>query len=329
MTEPTRAPKNPAPLKISSDTAKQIMWFAVRLVISYALVAMALDRVSPWVEILVARGARNLLAFVSSPYYLKTIEWADAGYAVTTWIGPLRDGFKLPSLMFVFAFSIGYVLALPGFFSWQYWVRSLAVVLVSFFVCALAVAIVADARLTTAFLKLDIVLQPAWRSNLASVLQTNLWMLSVRLYPLMMVVALTLESGAFRSPARAASRRLRIARSCTASILLLLLAITLGFDPLVERRIRAVESESRTKHVESLEARNPKLGLGLVKLADFLLEQRNPRASLNVYRLALDHLAGPERREALEDYNRIHQKFKQDLLEQAKQRKKARERPRE
>ena len=62
MTEPTRAPKNPAPLKISSDTAKQIMWFAVRLVISYALVAMALDRVSPWVEILVARGARNLLA---------------------------------------------------------------------------------------------------------------------------------------------------------------------------------------------------------------------------------------------------------------------------
>ncbi len=321
MTAQTKAKKNPAELKIPPGVARQLAWFIARLAITYSLVAVAIEALSPLLDLLIARGARNLLGFASSPYYLKTIEFHQEGYAATTWIGPLRDGFKLPSLMFVFAFSIGYVLALPGFTTWQYWVRTLVVVLISYFVCALSVAIVADARLMTTFSKLGIVLQPEWRWTTMTFLQHSLWMLTVRLYPLVMVIVLTLESGAFRSKPLAPSRGLRALRSGVAGVLVILLAIALGFDAIAERRITRIGQESISKRVEGLEQYNPDLGEGLVNLAEFLLKQRNHRASLNVYRLAFDHLDGTARHKAIEDYDRIHAVVKEQMLEEAKRRR--------
>lgn len=329
MTEPTKEAGTKARasrtlLTIPPATTRQLAWFVLRLVITYTLVAMAIQALSPLIDILIARGARNLLAFVSSPYYLQTIEFYEEGYGVTTWIGPLRDGFKLPSLMFVFAFSIGYVIALPGFFGWKYWVRAAAVILISYFVCALSVAIVADARLIASFHQLGIELQPAWRANTSSFLQHYLWMLTVRLYPLVMVIGLTLESGAFRAAAPGSSRALRVLRGSVAGALALLLAVVLGFDSTANERIARVEHESISKRVEGLEALNPDLGTGLVNLAEFLLKQRNQRAALNVYRIAFDHLDGPARRKAIESYDRIHEAVMQQMLDDAKRRREQR-----
>ncbi|MDP6981159.1 MAG: hypothetical protein QF570_21580 [Myxococcota bacterium] len=307
-------------LLVSGDLAKQLAWFVLRLLVSYTVVAIAVESLSPLLEVLIARAARNLLAFVSSPYYLKTIGSVDEAYAVTSWIGPLQDGFKLPSLSFVFAFSIGYVLALPGILRGDYWLRAVAVVFLSFFVCAISVAIVADARLTTAFEKLEIVVQPAWRAGLANFLQYYLWMLTVRLYPLVMVIVLTWESGAFRKVS-GPDHSVRSMRIAGAAGLALLLAIAIGFDSAAERRIVDVAAESMSKRTESLSEMNPDLGMGLVNLATHMLRQRNQRGALQMYRQALDHLEGPERRKVLADYNRIHADFKERMLEDAKARR--------
>ncbi len=322
--KPSTARPGSGALLISSDLAKQLGWFVLRLAVSYTVVAIAVENLSPLLEVLIARAARNLLAFVSAPHYLKTIEWVQGAYAVTSWIGPMQDGFKLPSLSFVFAFSIGYVLALPGFFTRNYWLRAFAVVLLSFFVCAASVAIVADARLTTAFGKLEIVVQPAWRAGLTNLLQYYLWMLTVRLYPLVMVIVLTYESGAFRQVS-GPDRAVRSMRIVGAASLAVLLAITLGFDSAAERRIVDVSAESMSKRTEALADTNPDLGRGLVNLAEHMLRQRNQRGALQIYRRALEHLKGAEHREVLENYNRIHADFKERLLEDAKARREQRD----
>lgn len=315
--------KPAAALVIPSGLAKRLAWFGLRLAISYTLVAITVESLSPLLEVLIARGARNLLAFVSSPYYLKTIQWVQEAYGVTTWIGPLQDGFQLPSLQFVFAFSIGYVLALPGMLRADYWLRALAVVLLSYFVCAISVAIVADARLTAALARLELAMQPAWRAEIVGLLQYSLWMLTVRLYPLVMVVVLTYESGAFRT-VTAPDRITRGLRYAGLGGLAVLLAITLGFDGVVERRIETVEAESMTKRIETLAKTHPDIGPGLVNLAQHMLKQRNQRGGLQIYRRALDHLEGAERRKALADYNRLHEAYKQRLLEDAKARREGR-----
>ncbi len=312
---------------IPTDLAKQFAWFGVRLVVSYSVVAVVVDGLSPLLEVLIARGARNLLASVSSPYYLKTIEWVQEGFAVSTWIGPLRDGFKLPSLSFIFSFAIGYVLALPGFLGAAYWLRALAVVLTSFFVCSLAVAIVSDARLTAALGQLEIAMQPAWRASASNFVQFYLWMLTVRLYPMLMVVLLTWESGAFRKVPRA-STAVRRFRTVAVASLALLLVIAMSFDPFAERRIERVEAESMTERIEAIALTTPDLGRGLVKLAEHMHRQRDTRGALQIYRRALDQLEGAERREVLETYNRIHESFKEQLLEDSKARRSQRARPR-
>jgi len=321
----------PAPAKapganlIPSGLARQLAWFVLRLAVSYTAVAIAIEGLSPLLDVLIARTARNLLAFVSSPYYLKTIDWLPQGYAVTTWIGPLQDGFDLPSLSFVFAFAIGYVFALPGMFRRDYWLRGLFVIALSFFVCATSVAIVADARLSTALSRLDISMIPQWRMQAVQFLQYYLWMLTVRLYPLVMVILLTWESGAFREqrPSDAMVRRLRVVAVGGVG---LLLAISLGFDSFANRRIETIDAEPLSQRIEALAAESPDIGPGLVKLAEHMHKGRNVGGALWTYRYALDHLEGEERRKAREAYDRLHEGFKARLLEDSKARRKQRPR---
>ena len=291
-------------------------WFLFRLTVASAIVSFAIWYARIPLEHLIARGARNLLALASSPYYLKTIEFVDGGYGFTSWIGPLRGGFKLPSLLFTFGFPIAYAFALPGLFTRRYWLRAIAVVLISYFVCAIAVAIVSDARLTATFLQFGITLQPEWRHDISRFVQYYLWMFTVRLYPLLMVIILALVSDQFRNkPRDVPSRALRVLNWTLATALASLLIVTIGFDSTINARIERVENESVRVRLASIEEANPELGLGLFELGQFLEKQRNWKRSFEAYRFAVDRLRGKPRKLARKARDRVHEQIMLELLE--------------
>lgn len=317
MTQQTKNSGSAPGLSIQSETVRQVVQFSIRLVAAYAVIIALIQLMTPLIELLIARGARNLLGLVSSQYYLKTIEFIDGGYAFTTWIGPLRGGFKLPTLLFTFGFPIGYAMALPGFSTLRYWLRTLVVVLISYFVCAISVAIVCETRLTATFMQFGIVLQPEWRRELAIFAQYYLWMFTVRLYPLVTVVILTLVSGQFRHRGAGlpGSSRHVLGWSVAVTLCLLLVA-SVGFDHVAEARIQRVARESIFRRLDGLEKLNPEIGPGLVKLAEYSLRQRNDRAAVNAYRLAVEHLAGAALREARTQRNLVHERIKAAMLEE-------------
>lgn len=322
MTEPTDQSAPPPGLSIPPDALETVVRFLLRLLVAYAVVVAMIQIITPLLEILIARGARNLLGLVSSQYYLKTIEFIDDGYAFTTWIGPLRGSFRLPTLLFTFGFPIGYALSLPGFFTGRYWLRTLAVTLISYFVCAISVAVICDVRLTSTFLQFGITLQPEWRIAVSRSAQSYLWMFTVRLYPFAMVILLALVSGQLRRRATHSPQRVnRILGWCVAIALALLLTACVGFDSTATQRIQTVEGESITKRLEGLEELNHEIGPGLVKLAEYLVKQDNDRAAMNAYRLAATKLKGGALRAARIQLDIVHERIKAEMLEEARLRR--------
>lgn len=322
MTEPTDQSGSPPGLSIPPDALKTVVRFLLRLLAAYAVVVAMIQFMTPLLEILIARGARNLLGLVSSQYYLKTIEFIQDGYAFTTWIGPLRGSFRLPTLLFTFGFPIGYALSLPGFFTGRYWLRTLAVILTSYFVCAISVAVVCDGRLTSTFLQFGITLQPEWRIEVSRFAQYYLWMFTVRLYPLSMIILLALVSGQVRHRATNSPQRVnRIPGWCAAVVLALLLTACVGFDFAATKRMQTVEAESISRRLDGLEELNPRIGPGLVKLAEYLVKQENDRAAINAYRLAATKLRGGARRAAQIQLDIVHARIKAEMLERARRRR--------
>jgi hypothetical protein len=307
---------------LSSETVGEIREFALRLAVASVLITALVLYATPLIEMLIARGARNLLALVSSQYYLKTIEFINGGYVFETWIGPLRGAFKLPTLLFTFGFPIGYAMALPGVSTRRYWMRLLTVVLISYFVCTITVALICDGRLTSTFSKIGLSLQPEWRREFARTAQQYMWMFTMRLYPLVMVVAMALLSGQFRRQ-NSISRlpAVRVLKGCTAGSLTLLVIACVGFDAPASDRIKAVSRQSIHDRLEGLEELNEDLGPGLVKLAEWLLKQGNDRAAFNAYRLALPHLEGKVMIEARQEQIYVHERIKEEMLEKARLRR--------
>jgi hypothetical protein len=322
MTEPTDQTGAPPGLSIPPDALKTVARFSLRLLVAYAFLVAIIQIMTPLIELLIARGARNLLGMVSSAYYLKTIEFIDGGYAFSTWIGPLRGSFRLPTLLFTFGFPIGYAISLPGFTTGRYWLRLIAVILTSYFVCAISVAVVSDARLTSTFLQFGITLQPEWRIEVSRFAQYYLWMFTVRLYPLLMVVLLALVSGQFRGRTTSSSRRVNRLVGWSAGIVLALLSTAcVGFDSTANERIQAVAAESITNRLDGLEELNPDIGPGLVELAEYLVKQENDRAAMNAYRLALTKLEGGPARRAQFQLRVVHERIKSEMLEAARRRR--------
>jgi hypothetical protein len=312
---------------IPTASLAKVLPFLVRLVVAYLVVTAAVQILAPVIEVLIARGARNLLGLISSPYYIKSIDFIEDGYAFTTWIGPLRGSFKVPSLLFTFGFPIGYVLALPGFFTARYWLRAATVVMLSYFVCTISVAILCDARLTASFLQFGITLQPEWRQEGSRFIKNYLWMFTVRLYPLLSVIVLALISGQFRSQHNAPTHpTVRIFNAAVVAIVLALLVATIGSNSAMNERIEAIERESILNRVDGLEELNADIGPGLIKLAEFLAKQNNARSSLNAYRLAIDNLEGEARRKAKNTHAIRLELFKAELLEESQGRRDRRKR---
>ncbi len=327
MTEQPENTQASPTLSIPPGIVKTVALFLVRLVVAYAVVAGTIQFLGPIIEVWIARGARNLLGLVSSPYYLMTIEFIEGGYAYTTWIGPLRGAFKTPNLLFTFGFPIGYAMALPGLFTLRYWLRLLVVVLLSYFVCAICVAIICDTRITSAFKQLGIVLQPEWRHALVRFAQYYMWMFTVRLYPLLTVVILAFVSGQLQRHSAQTPRRIqRVLQRTAIGVLCLLLAVCVGFDPVMDARIDSIAKESSARHLDGLEELNSDIGPGLVKLAEFLTKHGNDRAAINNYRLALEYLEGEQRLEALTQRNLVHERIKAEMLEESRYRRELRER---
>lgn len=302
------------PWSMPPETVREIGYFALRLASAGVLITALIQYSTPMIEVLIARGARNLLALVSSQYYIKTIEFIQGGYAFTTWIGPLRGAFKLPTLLFTFGFPISYALALSGASTLRYWRRLFSVVLISYFVCAIAVAIICDGRLTSSFMRFDIALQPEWRRELAQTAQYYMWMLTVRLYPVVMLLALALLSGQFRRQ-RSISRHpvIRALKWSVAGAVAVLLLATAGFDAATTARITSVRNESVANRINGLEELNPDLGPGLVKLAEWFINNGNNRAALNAYRWAAPLLKGPDRADALSEQVFLREQIKQEM----------------
>ncbi len=306
---------SPPPWSIPPETVREIGQFALRLASAGILVTALIQYSTPMLEVLIARGARNLLALVSSQYYFKTIEFIEGGYVFTSWIGPLRGSFKLPTLLFTFGFPISYALALSGASTLRYWRRLFTVVLISYFVCAIAVAIICDGRLTTSFMRFDIALQPEWRREFTQSVQYYMWMLTVRLYPVAMLLALALLSGQFRGQ-RSISRNpaVRALKWSVAGTLTVLLLATAGFDAAATARLTVVEKEPIHNRINGLEELNPDLGPGLAKLANWFIRNGNDRAALNVFRLATPLLKGPARADALSEQIFLREQIKEDML---------------
>lgn len=318
----TMTPTSPSSgLTLPPDTLEIVGWFVFRLAVTLIIVAALVSLLSEPLQLLIARGARNLLAMVSSQYYLKTIEYIDGGYLFTTWYGPLRGGFQLPTLLFSFGFPIACVLAIPGVFTLRYWLRGLTMVLIAFYVCVIAVAVVSDARLTSTFVQFGISLQPEWRHEFSRFIQYYLWMFTVRLYPLLMVIILVLVSDPFRlNPRRKPSKLLRVLNVVVVGVLAILVAATIGFDSVANERIETVRGESIGQRFNDIAASNPTLPNGLVKLGEFLEKQRNFEGALNAYRLAVPKLKGRPRKLARRARDRVHEQIKADLLKGSQER---------
>ena len=322
MTDPPTPTSTDSGFTIPSETFKTVGWFAVRLTLSLVIVTTLMFFLGEPLHHLIARAGRNLLAMVSSQYYLMTIEYIDdGGFGVTTWFGPLRGGFKLPSLFFSFAFPLAYSLAIPGVFTLRYWLRNLAVILIGFFVCAISLAFVSDVRLTSLFLQFGISLQPDWRIDFSHYVSTNLWMYTTRFYPLMAIIILALESGQFRpSPRSEPSKSVRVLHFAVLGVLVVLLALTIGFDSVANKRIEVVKNEPVARRFNDIAQYNPTLEVGLVKLGEYLENEQNFEGAHNAYRLAVTKLKGRPRKLARRARDRVHERIKADLLEGSQER---------
>jgi hypothetical protein len=318
MTESKKKTIAPQIFAVSPDVLRSLAWFLLRLAVSGAVVTYTIWFCQAPLEHLIARGARNWLALASSPYYLQTLEHIDGAYAFTSWLGPLRGGFKLPSLLFTFGFPIAYAFALRGISTLRYWLRGTVVVLVSYFVCVFSVAIVSDARLTATFLQLEITLQPEWRYEATHFVQYYLWMLTVRLYPLLSVIILAVVSDQFRSTPR--DHPLRAVRTFNMAATVLVCAsllVTVGSNSTINARIERIENEPFANRLAPFEKQNPDLGMGLSELGKFLEKQRDLKGAHKAYRAAVPRLKGRPRKLARRSRDRIHQVIKDDLLKKA------------
>jgi len=322
MTESKKKTIAPPIFAVSPDVLRSFAWFLLRLAVSSAVITFAIWFALAPLEHLIARGARNWLALASSPYYLQTLEHVDGAYAFTSWLGPLRGGFKLPSLLFTFGFPIAYAFALRGISTRRYWLRGAVVVLVSYFVCVFSVAIVSDARLTASFLQLEIALQPEWRYEATRVVQSYLWMFTVRLYPLLSVIILAMVSDQFRStPREHPVRAVRIFNKAAAVLVCASLLVTVGSNSTINARIERVENESFANRLAPFQAQNPDLGIGLSELGKFLEKQKDLKGALKAYRAAVPRLQGRPRKLARRSRDRIHEVIKADLLKKADDRR--------
>jgi hypothetical protein len=322
VTESNDQPRAPGEFHIPPDALKTVLQFSLRLLLAYAVLIGLIQLMTPLIELLIARGARNLLSIASSAYYLKTVEFIDGGYVFTTWIGPLLGSFKMPTLLFTLGFPIGYALSLPGIYTVRYWLQVLATVVTSFFVCAIAVAVVSDVRLTSTFLQFGITLQPEWRIEVSRFVGDHLWMFTVRLYPLLVVLVLALASGQIRQVSSSMIHRLNQVLGWGAVIVLVpLLIACIGYDSTANERLASVAEESISKRIEGLEKLNPKIGPGLVELAEYLVKQENDRAAMNMLRLAMTKLKGTARRNAQLQLDVVHERIKADMLEGARLRR--------
>jgi hypothetical protein len=322
MTESEKKTITPRTFAISSDVFVSLAWFLLRLAVSSAVVTYTIWFCQAPLEHLIARGARNWLALTSSPYYLKTLEHVDGAYAFTSWLGPLRGGFKLPSLLFTFGFPIAYAFALRGISTRRYWLRGAVIMLASYFVCVFAVAIISDARLTAVFLQLEIALQPEWRYEAVRFVQYYLWMFTVRLYPLLSVIFLAVISDQFRStPRERPIRAVRIFNIATNVLVCALLLVTVGSNATINARIERIEKEPFANRLKPFQAQNPDLGIGLSELGKFLEERKDLKGAHKAYRAAVPRLQGRPRKLARRSRDRIHQLIKDDLLKTADDRR--------
>lgn len=243
---------------------------------------------------LIAWGAGNLIASLSSRYYLESLRAVADGFIVKSWMSPLQYGFELHSLLLGFGLPVAFALSLPGAASRGYWVRLLTTVLASYWIAVLVVALVADRSLISNFAAYGLELQPAWRRNFSQTVVSQLWAFTTVGFPFFVIMLLGPATGQLpRDLERYFGSSNRPHPTRALMLLSAILVLCIAVDPRVREGHRATGELNSRRYFEDIEALNPDhLGAGLIELAQSLETRGDLKAAINVYRVAKPHLTG-------------------------------------
>ena len=256
---------------------------------------------------LFAWGAQNLIASLSSNYYLHSLRAAREGFIVQSWMAPNQYGFELHTLMLGFGLPVAFALALPGASHRGYWVRLLTTVLASYLISVFVVGLVADRTLITNFAKFGLQLQPGWRVNFSQAVITQLWTFTTVGFPIFVVMILAPATGQL-SPDLKKYFGSSSGSHPTGAMCVLCAIVVLGIalDPKVRSDHQATKETDTRRYFDDIEELNRDgFGAGLLSLGKSIAARGDVQAAVNTYKVAVRHLEGDVRVEAKKEFERL------------------------